>query len=475
LAEHPTSALTLRRWSVRHAGALERVYRAFLQLRPVLRRAVRGLGAARAARWTLPFERRLKGLFFGCRMCGQCALSTSGMSCPMNCPKGHRNGPCGGVWADGSCEVDRAMRCVWIDALEGARRMSANELTAGVEPPLDGRREGASTWVRAVLENEMAEAAPAPCSAAPRGNAGALERACRSGRFVVTAELAPSDSADAEDVLRRAERLRGLVDALNVTDGAGAHCHMSSLAASALLAREGHHPVFQIACRDRNRIAMQADILGAAALGISNLLCITGDHVASGDHPDARPVFDVDSVALLGIARAMRDRGTYASGRALATRPALFLGATANPFAPPYQDRIANLRRKIAAGAQFIETQYCFDPPLLEAFLGRVRAAGLEGRASFIVGVGPLVSLRAAHWMLERVPGVHIPREILARLERAADPVREGVRICVEIIEAVRGMRGVAGVHLMAHRREDLAAEIIERAGLRSAAAVATA
>ena len=454
--------LTLRRWSIRHARTFERLYGWFLRFAPALRRIVAWLGVARAESWVTPVERGFKSLFFDCRMCGQCVLSMSGMACPMNCPKQLRNGPCGGVSPQGRCEVDPAMACVWVEALEGAGRMSNRAAILRVQPAVDRRLEGASTWIRTIVSGkpppgeEIAPAAPREMSP--------LELACRSGRFVVTAEVSPPDSADPEDLLRRARPLRGLVDALNVTDNAAAHCHMSSLAASALLARDGHQPVFQIACRDRNRIAMQADILGAAALGVRNLLCVTGDHVASGDHPQARAVFDLDAVSLLDAARGLRDRGSYASGRKIAARPALFLGATANPFAPPFEDRVVNLQRKVAAGAQFIQTQYCLDLPRLEAFLKRVRDAGLDRSCHILVGVGPLLSLKMARWMATRVPGVHVPDAVLRRLEQARDPEREGTRICVETLQALREMRGVAGVHLMVHRREYLVSHLLAEA-----------
>ncbi len=456
--------MSLRGWSVRHARFLEALWRLFQGVLPRLRRLAEWAGPQRAERLLRPVERLLKGLFFECRMCGQCVLSASGMACPMNCPKRHRNGPCGGVRADGGCEIDPAMRCVWLEAGDGASRMRERARFSVPQPPVDHALEGTSTWVRTILAlpQETKEVAKSE-----RPASGPFEAACRSGRFVVTAEITPPDSADGEEFLARARPLRGLLDAINVTDGAGAHCHMSSLAAAALLARDGHQPVFQIACRDRNRIAMQADIIGAAALGISNLLCITGDHVNTGDHPQARPVFDLDAVSLLEVARGMRDAGTYASGRKLAVRPDLFLGAAANPFAPPYEARVANLERKLAAGAQFIQTQYCLDVPRFEQFLERVRSRGLEGRFHLIVGTGPLVSARVARWMLAHVPGVHIPEALLARLERSADPARESVRICVETVQRLRSLRGVAGVHLIAHRREPLIAEIIDLASLR--------
>jgi len=456
--------MSLRRWSVEHARFLEALWQVFARLLPRLRRLVEWIGPARAERLLRPLERSLKGLLFECRMCGGCTLSAGGMACPMNCPKCHRNGPCGGVRPDGGCEIEPALRCVWLEALDGASRMRDPSGISRPQAPVDHSLEGTSAWLRTIVGNDAREDAAPP---AERRASGAFERACRSGRFLVTAEITPPDSANAEDLLARARPLRGLVDAINLTDGAGAHCHMASLAAAALLARDGHEPVFQVACRDRNRIAIQADIMGAAALGIANVLCITGDHVAAGDHPQARPVFDLDSVSLLELARRMRDAGTYASGRKLATPPNLFLGATVNPFAPPYEARVANLERKLAAGARFIETQYCLDVPRLEAFLRRVRESGLEGRFHLIVGTGPIVSVRLARWMLAHVPGVHIPESVMRRLERASDPLREGVRICVETIQRLRELDGVAGVHLMAHRREQLIAEIVERASLR--------
>jgi len=418
-----------------------------------------------------PAERAIKGLFFDCHMCGRCTLSSTGMACPMNCPKRHRNGPCGGLAADGGCEVDRDMRCVWLDALDGAKRVAghADSSLTQIQRPADHRLRGSSVWISTIMARDAAPpdtqsgAAPGPV---PGRELGTLEHACSSGRFVVTAELSPPDSADPRDLLRRATPFRGLVDAVNVTDGAGGNCHMSSLAASALLAADGYEPVFQIACRDRNRIAMQGDMLGAAALGVRNLLAVTGDGVGNGDHPDARPVFDLDSVSLLGVARALRDRGTYASGRTVSARPGLFLGATINPFAPPFGERIANFEKKIAAGAQFVQTQYCFDIEMLEAFMRQVRARGIERRCHILVGVGPLPSARTARWMLAHVPGVHIPEQLLRRLEQSTDQKREGARICVELIRALSRIEGVAGVHVMAHRNESLVPEILRESGL---------
>lgn len=229
----------------------------------------------------------------------------------------------------------------------------------------------------------------------------------------------------------------------------------------------------QIACRDRNRIAMQGDILSAAALGIVNLLCLTGDGVASGDHRGAVPVFDLDSISLLNTARMMRDEGRFLSGRRLAKRPQYFLGAVENPFVPPYDLRPQRLAKKIAAGAQFMQTQYCFDVPRLRQFMRQVRDLGLDGKCFILVGVGPLPSARTARWLRSRVPGVHIPDAVIERLDKAADQRREGVKICVEIIEELREIAGVAGVHLMTHREDELVIRTLVDAAMRKPAAAA--
>jgi methylenetetrahydrofolate reductase (NADPH) len=228
--------------------------------------------------------------------------------------------------------------------------------------------------------------------------------------------------------------------------------------------------VLQISCRDRNRIAIQGDVLGAAAMGVHNVLCLTGDDVSAGDQPGAKAVFDLDSIQLLRTIRAMRDRGRFLSGREISARPRLFLGAVSNPFAPPLEWRPHRLAKKIEAGADFIQSQYCFDVPRLKAFMQQVRDLGLHEKAYFLVGVGPLRSDRAAEFMRLNVPGVHIPDEVVERLRKAPKGKKrtEGKRICTEIIQQVREIEGVHGVHIMAYRQEELVAEIVEEAGLLS-------
>lgn len=293
-----------------------------------------------------------------------------------------------------------------------------------------------------------------------------LERVLKAGRFAVTAELNPPDSADPQAVYERALVLATHCDAINATDASGAHCHMSSVGMCAVLTRAGYEPVYQISCRDRNRIAIQGDILGAAAMGVKNVLCLTGDGVQTGDQPEAKPVFDLDSMTLLRTVRIMRDHGQFLSGRKLDVPPRLFVGAAENPFVPPYDFRPLRLQKKWQAGAEFIQTQYCFDVPRLREFMQRVRDLGLDEKLYILVGVGPLRSAKVAEWMRANVPGVFIPDEVVERLRGAQKQTLEGKNLCIEIMQQVREMPGVSGVHVMAYRQEELVAEIIEDAGL---------
>lgn len=300
----------------------------------------------------------------------------------------------------------------------------------------------------------------------PTGQTGRLERVLRAGDFAITAEISPPDSAAPEDVYARAQAFEGWADGVNATDSSGAFCHMSSVAICALLARKGYTTVMQISCRDSNRIAIQGNVLGAAALGIENILCLSGDGVQCGDHPQAKPVFDLDSTTLLMALSRLRDQGEFMSGRKVTARPRIFLGAAENPFAPPHDFRVQRLAKKIAAGAQFVQTQYCFDLMLLRSFMAKACDLGLDKRCFLLIGVGPLASAKTARWMRSNVPGVHIPDAVIARLEGARDQRAEGKRICVEMIQALREVPGVAGVHVMAHKQEHLIAEMIQDSGV---------
>ena len=295
---------------------------------------------------------------------------------------------------------------------------------------------------------------------------GRLERVLRAGQFAITAELAPPDSADPEEVYKRAHIFDGYADATNATNGSGTNRHTSNPTTRALLTRIGYAPVMQISCRDKNRIAIQGDILGGAAMGVCNILCLTGDGVQAGDHPQALPVFDLDSMSLLETARTLRDEHRFLSGRKITFAPRVLIGAAENPFAQPVAWRATRLAKKVAAGAQFIQTQYCYDVPMLREFMKHVEDLGLLERVFVLVGVGPFKSAKAAEWIGAHVPGVHIPPAVIARLKGAQDQALEGRRLCIDLVQEIRTIRGVHGVHLMAYRQEESVAEIIDRSGV---------
>ena len=280
--------------------------------------------------------------------------------------------------------------------------------------------------------------------------AGRLQSLLVEKKFVVTAEITPRLSANPKDILQQARPLKGRADAVNVTDGAGARVTMSSLAASALLVRDGIEPVLQVTCRDRNRIAIAAELIGAAALGIPNLLALTGDDPKSGDEPDAKPVFDLSSRDIIELARRLSDEGKTASGRELAGHPQFFAGAADAPFDPPADWRPDGLLAKIESGARFVQTQFCFDPGIVRRYLAVLEDFGVLERASIIIGIGPIASARSARWMNANLFGVSIPDDVIKRLDGADDEAAEGLEVCVELIRAYHDMPGVSGVHVMA-------------------------
>lgn len=295
---------------------------------------------------------------------------------------------------------------------------------------------------------------------------GRFERVLRAGHFAVSTEIAPPDSADGEEVLRRAALFDGYVDAINATDGSGANCHMSSLAVCALLTREGYSPIIQISCRDRNRIAIQGDLLGASALGVCSVLCLSGDDVSVGDHPEAKPVFDFDSVSLLQTVRTLRDDSRFLSGRQLDLPPRLLIGSSINPFAPPHGARVDQFAKKVSAGAEFVQSQYCFDVEMARSFMARSRDMGLTERCYVLMGVGVLASAKTAKWLRSAIPGVHIPDTVIRRLEQAERPRAEGRRIAVELMQQLAEIDGISGVHLMAYKQEEWVGEIVTQSGV---------
>ena len=295
-----------------------------------------------------------------------------------------------------------------------------------------------------------------------------LEKVLRAGHFAFTGELGPPRGAHAEEVRKKAAYLKGKVDSVNITDNQTAVVRMASWAASLLLIQEGLEPNFQMVCRDRNRLAMQADILGASALGIRNMLCLSGDHCQFGDHPTAKGVFDIDSMQLISMVRQMRDEGKFLSGTEVDGNPQIFIGAAANPFADPFEWRVHRLAKKVKAGVDFIQTQCIYNMPKFREFIRQANDMGLTEKVFILAGITPMKSLGMAKYMKAKVPGMDVPDEIITRLQGVArdKQAEEGIKITLEQIAELKEMKGVAGVHLMAIEWEHRVPEIAERAGM---------
>ena len=291
-----------------------------------------------------------------------------------------------------------------------------------------------------------------------------LQQKLAAGQFVMTAEVTPPVTCLRDELLDKALPLKGVADAVNVTDGAGARPHLSAMTAAMMLHDEGIEPILQLTCRDRNRIALQSDLLGAAASGIRNLLALRGDNPAAGDQPETKPVFDLDSQTLLETARRLRDQGELPSGRKVSGRADFFLGAADLPIDPPAGWKPKSLAGKVAAGAQFAQTQFCMDVGVLRRYVGRLAEHGLDKTLSLIVGIAPLRSAKSARWMKDKLFGTIIPEAMIQRMDRAADPVAEGVRIAIELIEEIARIPGVAGVHIMAPNNDAAVPVVIREA-----------
>jgi len=301
-----------------------------------------------------------------------------------------------------------------------------------------------------------------------------LQRRLRDGSFVVTAELSPPVSTDPSEFIGRALALRGFVTAINVTDGAGSKAHLSSLAAAHFLVKNGVEPILQMTCRDRNRIALQAELLGAAALGVRNILALRGDDPKLGDQPDAKPVFDLDTTTLLATAQKMRSEHRLPSGAEIKGSVNFVLGAAELPVDPPAGWRPEGLLAKMQAGAEFIQTQFCMDPDAVRRYAARLLDLGVAQKLPILIGVAPIPSARSARWMKEKLYGAMIPERIVERLEGAADPKAEGMSICTELLQQLADTPGVAGAHVMAPAFHSAIGPVIEAsrvAGARRAGA----
>ena len=444
-------------------------------------------------------ERVVKGPLFGCRMCGNCLLQETAFICHMECPKGIRNGPCGGV-NNGYCYVDPSRRCVWHLIYERSRRMHREHKLLEVLPPVDWDRAGTETWgevvrkvreaglrniilpsarkgksIGATLEEKVfrpirqpqwwrgdSEYHP-PAVAEPQSR---LESELRSGRFVITAEVQPPLGAATAKLEEKISLVKPYVTAINFTDGSSAIPRMSSAACSAVAASLGAEPVMQISARDNTRNSLQSQAIGANALGIHNILCLSGDSPRVGPTPRGNlNIIDIDSVQMLWILRRMRDEGTYLDGREIKNRPRLFLGAAAAPMAQEPALQVIRDRKKINAGAQFLQTNLVFDPDMLDPWLGHLDKEGLLDRVYILVGISPLRSMNLARYLNDNIPGVTIPGAVMKRLADAGDRFQEeSIAITVENIKRLREKHGVSGVHLMPMGWEAAIPQIMERA-----------
>ena len=295
-----------------------------------------------------------------------------------------------------------------------------------------------------------------------------LEKVLRSGQFAVTGECGPPRGADAEVIRKKCSLLKDKADAFNITDNQTAVVRMSSIASAVIMMQEGMEPVMQMVCRDRNRIAIQSDILGGAALGIKNMLCLSGDHQKFGDHPQAKNVFDLDSIQLTNAVKTMRDEGKFISGEEIKGAPNLFIGAAANPFADPFEIRAPRLAKKVAAGVDFIQTQCIFNLKKFEEWMKQVVDMGLHEKVYILGGVTPFKSFGMARYMANNVPGMDVPEELLQRMKNTPKEkqAEEGITIAVETVKQLQSIKGIAGVHIMAIEWEEKVGEIAEKAGL---------
>jgi len=318
----------------------------------------------------------------------------------------------------------------------------------------------------------MTEAATKAAGTAPAGGNGLfatgsrLERVLKAGHFAVTGEIGPPQSSKSEKIIEYAELLKGVTDGQNLTDNQTAIVRLCSMAAAVHVKQAGGDPIMQMTARDRNRIAIQADILGAASLGIHNLVCLTGDHQTFGNHPGARNVHDIDSIQMVQMVRAMRDEKKFQCGQEMKSdEPRMFVGAAENPFGDPFEFRVRRLAKKVAAGAEFIQTQCIFDLKRFDEFMKMVRDEGLDEKVYILAGITPAKSAKALQYM-QTVPGMKVPDELIKRLAGAEDQKAEGVKVAVEMIQALKEMKGVKGVHIMAIAWESIVPEIVEKTGL---------
>lgn len=440
-------------------------------------------------------ERAIKGALFSCSMCGNCLLQETAFICPLLCPKGLRNGPCGSGASERCC-VDPDRPCVWHLIYHRAERLGRLERLLEVQAPLDWTRVGRETWSPVIGKawrqgllsrrqngeySTLGEAVehifyavrqPDWWQGDDRYHPPALEKpvsglqaALERGEFVITAEIAPPRGADLGVFLENSSRQRGLIHGANVTQNPMANPRMSGLACCELLNQRGIEPILQLTARDYNRLLLQSEALAASALGIHNLMCLTGDAPTVGRGPSGMLPFDLDATQMLWILRRMRDKGCMLDGRPLDAPPRLFLGAAASPNDPNPRHEVLRLEKKINAGAQFLQTQLVYDTKALQRWLQALDERQLLAKVHVLVGIGPLRSLKTARFLQDKIPDITIPANILKRLEESPSSEKAGLDIAMELIEKIREIPGVSGVHIMPMGCESLLPQLLGEAG----------
>ncbi len=447
-------------------------------------------------------ELLIKGLLFGCRMCGNCLLQETAFICPMECPKGIRNGPCGGITPEKNCYVDETRKCVWYAIYKRAINTGREQTLLEVLPPLDWSKTGTETWgevvknvkkagtwnfiksisssdkgrksevwdsvFRTIREPEWWQGDSDYHSPGYNEPASELERELRDGKFVVATEVSPPSGADKEKLIKDIELVKPFVSVINFTDSSSAIPKMSSTACCYVAQKLGVETVLQIAARDITRTSLQSSAIGANAMEIRNILCITGDSPKIGPSPIAEMnILDIDSVQMLWILRRMRDEGIYLDGRKIKDRPRYFLGAATSPFASDPALQAIKDQKKVNAGAQFFQTNLIFEPDRLDLWLEQLYKRGVLDKVYILVGIAPLRSFKVANYFHEKIPGVIVPPQILNRMEKAGNSAaEEGVQIALELIDSLKQKQGVNGIHIMTVGWESVVQRIVTESGL---------
>lgn len=449
-------------------------------------------------------ELLIKGPLFGCRMCGNCLLQETAFICPMECPKGMRNGPCGGVTPDKNCYVDETRKCVWYAIYSRALKTGRQDALLEILPPLDWDKVGTETWgevarqikktgtgkfIRSLFSNDKVNKSAVwnsvfrtirqpdwwqGDSMYHAGSCGApvseLERRLREGEFIVATEVTPPLGTATGKLKRDIDLVKPYVSAINFTDSSSARPKMSSLACCNVALKSGAEPIFQIASRDTTRCGLQSEVVGLNDIGIRNVLCISGDNPRVGPSPAGSMNFiDIDSVQMLWILRRMRDDGIYLDGRRMKEPPKLFLGAATSPFASDPVLQAIKDQKKINAGAQFFQTNLVFEAERLDQWLEELDRRNVLDKVSILIGLAPLKSYKVAEYLHTKVPGVRLPSDILKRMEKAGESApEEGVQIALEFIDKIKNKRGVRGIHIMTLGWEAVVERLVKESGLDS-------